>query len=61
MMVLETIVVCVIVGAVLITAGRSVYRLLTGRGDGCGCGGCSFSDSCGPAPGDGIEKEADDK
>ena len=49
---IETIIVCVIVGAVLILAGRSFYRTLTGKSDGCGCGkkSCSASDRCN-APG----------
>jgi len=34
----ETIAVCAIVGGVVILAGRSFYRTLTGRNDQCGCG-----------------------
>jgi hypothetical protein len=44
----ETIVVGIIVGAVLVFAGRSFYRTLTGKNDGCGCGtkSCPASDHC---------------
>ncbi len=45
---IETIIVGVIVGAVLVFAGRSFYRTMTGKNDGCGCGttSCPASDRC---------------
>ncbi len=45
---MENVIVCALVGAALIFAGRSFYRSLTGRNDGCGCGtkSCSTSDRC---------------
>ncbi|MBI5725170.1 MAG: FeoB-associated Cys-rich membrane protein [Planctomycetes bacterium] len=45
---LETIVVIVIVGTVLLFAARSFYRTLTGKNDGCGCGtkACPSSTRC---------------
>ena len=46
----ETVVVYVIVGCVVILAGRSIYRTITGRNGACGCGGgksCSPSGCCG--------------
>jgi hypothetical protein len=45
---IETIIVCVIVGAVLLFAGRSLYRTLTGKTDGCACGtkSCPASGRC---------------
>jgi hypothetical protein len=45
---LGNIIVYVIIGLVLILTGRSLYRILTGRSDGCRCegGGCPFSGSC---------------
>ncbi|OGV70593.1 MAG: hypothetical protein A3K19_06550 [Lentisphaerae bacterium RIFOXYB12_FULL_65_16] len=44
----ETIVVIAIVGVVLLLAARSLYRTLTGKNDGCGCGkgACSASGHC---------------
>ena len=44
----ETIVVSAIVGVVLILAGRSFYRTLSGKNDGCGCESksCCNSGSC---------------
>ena len=45
---MENVIVCVVVGGVLILAGRSFYRTLTGKSDGCGCGtkSCPASDRC---------------
>lgn len=45
---MENVIVGVIVGVVLILAGRSLYRTLTGRHDGCGCGtkSCPASEHC---------------
>ncbi len=45
---LGNIIVYVIVGVVLILTGRSLYRILTGKNNGCRCGegGCPFSGSC---------------
>jgi hypothetical protein len=45
---IEKVIVCVIVGVVLILAGRSFYRTLTGKSDGCACGTktCPASDRC---------------
>lgn len=42
------IIVYVIVSLVLILTGRSLYRILTSKSDGCQCGegGCPFSGSC---------------
>ncbi len=48
---IETIIVSVIVGAVVIFAGRSLYRTLTGKDSGCaGCGtkSCGQSEPCHP-------------
>jgi len=45
----ETIVVCVIVGGVLVFAGRSIYRTLAGKNDGgcaCGTNACPASGHC---------------
>lgn len=44
----ETIAVSIIVGTVLVLAGRSFYRVLAGKNDGCGCGpkSCCKSGSC---------------
>mgnify|MGYP001560290542 CR=1 FL=1 len=45
---IENVIVCVVVGVVLVLAGRSFFRTLTGKHDGCGCGtkSCPASDSC---------------
>ena len=45
---IENVVVGVIVGVVLILAGRSLYRTLTGKSDGCACGtkSCPASEHC---------------
>lgn len=42
---METIIVWAIVGLILFFAGRSAFRTLSGKTDGCGCG----SKSCGPS------------
>jgi hypothetical protein len=44
----ETIAVCAIIGGVLILAGRSFYKTLTGKNEQCGCktGPCPAS-TCG--------------
>ncbi|WP_435549025.1 FeoB-associated Cys-rich membrane protein [Desulfobacterium sp. N47] len=44
----ETIIVSTIVGGVLILAGRSFYRTLSGKNTGCGCGSktCTTSSHC---------------
>jgi hypothetical protein len=34
----DTIIIIVVVAAALACVGRSVYRALTGKGGGCGCG-----------------------
>jgi hypothetical protein len=46
---MENVIVGVIVGVVLLLAGRSFYRTLTGKSDGCACGtkSCPASDRCG--------------
>jgi len=45
---LDTIIVVIIVSIVAFIAGRSFYRTMTGKNDGCGCGGnchsCAFKD-----------------
>ncbi len=48
----ETIVVALVVGAVLLLAARSLHRTLSGKDGGCGCRGssCPLSDSCDKAP-----------
>lgn len=45
---MENVIVGVIVGVVLLLTGRSFYRTLTGKHDGCGCGtkSCSASARC---------------
>jgi len=45
----ETIIVSVLVGGALVLAARSLYRTLSGKSDGCACGGasCPFADVCG--------------
>lgn len=45
---MENVIVGVIVGVVLILAGRSFYRTLTGKSEGCACGtkSCPASDRC---------------
>lgn len=53
----ETIAVYAIVGAFLILSGRSLYRTLTGKGDGCGCWeGCPIQGKCG-VPNDELKGE----
>ena len=44
----ENVVVGMIVGIVLVLAGRSFYRTLTGKSNECGCGndGCGTPGSC---------------
>ena len=41
----ETIIVVAIVGVVLLLAGRSIYRIFTGRDGGCR-GNCPLSGTC---------------
>ncbi len=45
---IENVVVVIIVGAVVLLAGRSVYRTVSGKSGGCGCGNieCGMTDSC---------------
>jgi hypothetical protein len=45
---IESVTVFIIVGAVLFLAIRSLYRTLTGKSDGCGCGTgpCLYEDVC---------------
>ena len=45
---MEDVIVCVVVAVVLILAGRSFYRTLTGKHDACGFGtkSCPASDRC---------------
>ena len=45
---IENLVVFGIVGAVLLLAARSLYRTLTGKNDGCGCGkaSCAAAGHC---------------
>lgn len=58
----ENVVVGIIVGIVLAMAGRSLYRTITGKSDGCACAGsgCEMSSSrmqsCG-----GAEEQRDGK
>ena len=53
----ETIAVYAIVGAFLILSGRSLYRTLTGKGDGCGCWeDCPIQGKCG-VPNDELKGE----
>lgn len=50
---IEIIVICAVVAAVLVYAGVSLYRLITGKSTGCSsCGGadsCASKDDCDPA------------
>lgn len=45
---LENIIVVVIVATVALMVGRSFYRTMPGKNDGCGCGvncrGCAYKD-----------------
>lgn len=43
----ENVVVGIIVGVVLLMAGRSLYQTITGKSDGCACAGngCEMSSS----------------
>ena len=47
MTVTENVIVWIIVGAVLLLAGRSFYLMLTGRSGSCGCSG---GGGCPPGP-----------
>ncbi len=44
----ESVIVGIVVATVVLLAGRSLYRTLTGKtgGGGCGGGGCPLSGSC---------------
>ena len=43
----ENLIVGVLVGGALVLAGRSLYRTLAGKNDGCGCGNsCLRSSTC---------------
>lgn len=48
---IENVIVGAVVGVVLILAGRSIHRTLTGKNDGCSCGtkSCAASERCHPA------------
>lgn len=43
---LEIIIVVVIVAVVALIAGRSFFRTMTGKNEGCGCGGNCHSCTC---------------
>ncbi len=44
----DTVIVVLIVSVVALLATRSLYRTLTGKNDGCPCGGnCAACSSCG--------------
>ncbi len=43
---LEIIIVVVIVAIVAVMAGRSFYRTMTGKNDGCGCASSCASCAC---------------
>ena len=42
----ETVIVILIVGLVALLAARSFYRTLTGKNDGCHCGGNCSACTC---------------
>ena len=51
----ENLIVGVLVGGALVLAGRSLYRTLAGKNDGCGCGNsCLRSGTCHPSADDGA-------
>ena len=60
---IENVIVWIIVGAVLLLAGRSFYLMLTGRTGSCGCGaggGCPPVPPCNQADGvKDVVKDAD--
>ena len=43
---MESVVVCVLIGLALVFAGRSIYRTLNGKDGGCGCSSCPMSGVC---------------
>ncbi len=45
---IEGVVVAIVVGTVVFLVGRSVYRTMSGKPDGCGCENteCGVADSC---------------
>lgn len=58
---METVIVWVIIGVVVAASARWVYRTISGKSSGCGCGEkvCPLAEQCPPRLASSGEKEVD--